>query len=155
MSHAPVRLHRIDQPGPAHLAFLGQGLVEEEAAKGNASPYRPLAVLAEDAASERIGGISGFLYLGCLFIDQLYMTPARRGEGLGADLVRALETAAIEHGARIATVNTLDDRARRFYERLGYQVEFSRTGYDGGRVMHHLGRRLEQAAVISLAQSKK
>jgi ribosomal protein S18 acetylase RimI-like enzyme len=56
------------------------------------------------------------------YLEELYVVPARRGEGLGRGLMeRALELAR-EHGAgRIDLGTAVDDRAARaLYESLGF-----------------------------------
>lgn len=55
-------------------------------------------------------------------LDELYIAPDRRGQGLGSDLLAAVETAARQRGAELLEINVDSDDtgARRFYERHGY-----------------------------------
>jgi GNAT superfamily N-acetyltransferase len=55
-------------------------------------------------------------------LDELYVTPTRRGQGLGSALLRRAEIVARQRGAELLEVNVdgHDTDARRFYERHGY-----------------------------------
>lgn len=56
-------------------------------------------------------------------LDELYVAPARRGQGLGSELLRLAEQVVLARGGELLEINVDgDDRgARRFYERLGYR----------------------------------
>lgn len=62
-------------------------------------------------------------------LDELYIAPDRRGQGLGTELLAAAEAAAAERSAELLEINvdSGDTGARRFYERHGY------TNSDPGR----------------------
>lgn len=55
-------------------------------------------------------------------LQDLWVLPERRGEGIGATLVAAVEAAAAKRGRRAVrlSVGIDNDRARALYERLGY-----------------------------------
>jgi GNAT superfamily N-acetyltransferase len=55
-------------------------------------------------------------------LDELYVTPTRRGQGVGSALLRRAEIVARHRGAELLEVNVdgHDTDARRFYERHGY-----------------------------------
>ena len=55
-------------------------------------------------------------------LDELYVTPAHRGRGVGSALLRRAEIVARHRGAELLEVNVdgHDTDARRFYERHGY-----------------------------------
>jgi GNAT superfamily N-acetyltransferase len=55
-------------------------------------------------------------------LDELYVEPARRGQGIGTALLQAAETECRERGAEVLEINVdgEDRDARRFYERHGY-----------------------------------
>jgi GNAT superfamily N-acetyltransferase len=48
----------------------------------------------------------------------------RSGDGVGAALMKAAESRALERGYRFVTLNVVDENAaaRRFYERHGYEI---------------------------------
>lgn len=55
-------------------------------------------------------------------LDELYVAPGRRGQGLGTRLLTHAERVARERGAELLEINVdgVDVDARRFYERHGY-----------------------------------
>jgi GNAT superfamily N-acetyltransferase len=55
-------------------------------------------------------------------LDELYVTPAERGRGVGTALLKACEQACRRHGCELLEINVdgEDADARRFYERHGY-----------------------------------
>ena len=56
-------------------------------------------------------------------LDELYVVPTRRGQGLGTALLRAAERVVRERGGEVLEINVDGDDvdARRFYERHGYR----------------------------------
>jgi ribosomal protein S18 acetylase RimI-like enzyme len=55
-------------------------------------------------------------------LDELYVAPARRNQGIGSDLLATAEKVVVERGGRLLEINVdgEDSAARRFYERHGY-----------------------------------
>ncbi|HWE59706.1 MAG TPA: GNAT family N-acetyltransferase [Solirubrobacteraceae bacterium] len=55
-------------------------------------------------------------------LDELYVIPDRRGQGIGTQLLRAAERECLRRGSRLLEINVdgEDTGARRFYERHGY-----------------------------------
>ncbi len=63
-------------------------------------------------------------------LDELYVAPELRGQGLGSALLAAAEAAVRERGAELMEINVDGDDAgaRRFYERHGYRNTEPHTG---------------------------
>ena len=57
-------------------------------------------------------------------VHNLFVTPAARGCGLGSALLAAAESALTDSGADVVSLEAMagNERARRFYERHGYEV---------------------------------
>lgn len=55
-------------------------------------------------------------------LDELYVVPERRGQGIGSALLRAAESVCVGRGGELLEINVdgEDTDARRFYERHGY-----------------------------------
>jgi GNAT superfamily N-acetyltransferase len=55
-------------------------------------------------------------------LDELYVVPERRGQGIGTALLRAAEILCVRRGGELLEINVdgEDTDARRFYERHGY-----------------------------------
>jgi GNAT superfamily N-acetyltransferase len=56
-------------------------------------------------------------------LDELYVAPGRRGQGLGSELLRLAEQVILARGGELLEINVDGDDldARRFYERHGYR----------------------------------
>ncbi|MBX9805073.1 MAG: GNAT family N-acetyltransferase [Alphaproteobacteria bacterium] len=74
--------------------------------------------------------MNGFCYYGLLYVDQLYIVEAYRGQGWGQRLIKAAEDFRVEQRSTMFPRTTMDWEARCFYEKLGYEVTSSFTSYD-------------------------
>ena len=109
---------RFVQPVPPGLAqSLAAGIAETNAEH---RITREDFGFFETADGRTIGGITGALSFGVLFIGNLWIAPGHRRQGLGRTLMAAAETYGREHGAAAACVDTLSTQAPAFYTTLGY-----------------------------------
>ncbi|MGW3075859.1 MULTISPECIES: GNAT family N-acetyltransferase [unclassified Kitasatospora] len=81
-----------------------------------------------EPARKLTGGVDGRVLLG-----RLAVVAAARGTGLGAELVRAVEAAGVEHGGAEVELHA-QVQALGFYERLGYVAEG--PVYDDAGIAH-------------------
>lgn len=103
------------------IAYGRAEVAARGAALGNAlsgDPPRIAALLRHEG--ELVGGATGRMELGRLFVEYLWVHEAWRGEGHGARLLRALERAAFDAGCTSALLETLNDASVPFYQRAGY-----------------------------------
>ena len=101
-------------------------------------PSSPVAAYAVDEAGELLGGCVGNTVdlWHWLTIDLMWVSPHHRGEGLGRQLLDAVEAQARERGCRWSKLNTWEFQAPEFYERCGY-VEYGReTDFPPGHTNH-------------------
>jgi len=96
-----------------------------------AEPWPELLVTAAEgslplfvAAAERpVGYAIAVAPGGTAYLPELAVAPSRQGEGSGSALLDAVCGAvATDHGQLRLTVRSVDDRARRFYEKRGFEV---------------------------------
>lgn len=77
------------------------------------------------------------LHIKYLFVEELY-----RNRGIGRKLMkRALEFGK-KKGYHFAFVETMNFQAPDFYQKLGFVMEFSRTGFAKGTSLHYLRKML-------------
>ncbi len=125
----------IDSPSSCQLNFLSDGLAKEAHNQKGLLPVEYFGFFAHNASGDRLGGINGFMYYGCLYIDQLYILPSYRAQQLDTQLMDKAEELAISRGCSFSTVSTMDWEAEEFYIKTGYYKEFERKGYDGASKM--------------------
>lgn len=79
-----------------------------------------LDVYVRDADGHTVGGLVGDVSLGWLSIHALWVAEDLRGSGIGANILKAAEDAAVEGGCHSAFLDTLSFQAPGFYEKRGY-----------------------------------
>ena len=128
---------------PAVLRVVSDGVFQHGralalAAGGDAATLA--CIVREDGVV--IAGASGRTEFARLFVEHLWVEAGRRGQGLGTQVLAALEAAAREAGCHDALIETLDARAARLYGRLGYVTLAVVPGYVGPFDRHILRKRL-------------
>ncbi|BCH33733.1 N-acetyltransferase [Mesorhizobium sp. L-8-10] len=105
--------------------MIGEGLDAYNA--GEAGPYgeEALWVVARDDAGAVQAGLKGKIEYSWLFVDWLWVSPARRRSGLGSRLLEKGEEVAREKGCIGAFLGSFTFQAPDFYKRQGYE-EFGR-----------------------------
>ncbi|MGV8947832.1 MAG: GNAT family N-acetyltransferase [Candidatus Paracaedibacter sp.] len=124
-------------PSSEDINFLGKGIYEEALKKKNMSPVQPFGFFLKDSNGKIVGGVNGFCYYGCLYMDQLYVEDRYPRQGWGRELVKRAEAFGMEQKCTIFTVTTMDWEAKSFYEKLGYALEFCRSGYENDSTMYY------------------
>lgn len=90
----------------------------------------PLCVVARDEGSV-VGGLDARTYWNYLDIKYFWVHEDRRGQGLGATILRAAEAEAVRRGCAHAFLDTFEFQARGFYEKMGYTVFGQLDGFSG------------------------
>ncbi len=134
-----------EQPPPADVAAVRDGLAAfNEAIVGDLN-YRPLACFVRDSRGEVVGGVVGGTYLGWLYVDTLWVRQDLRGHGYGSRLLAAAEDGAVRRGCRHAFLDTFSFRAPTFYQRHGYTVFGELPDFRPGHRRIYLTKRLQPA----------
>jgi rhodanese-related sulfurtransferase/GNAT superfamily N-acetyltransferase len=127
---APV-LRQDDDPAAAGRGVVDAGLGADNAAAMPLHEVRPLAIYAHaDEApgpGEVVAGAVGRTWGDCAELQQLWVAPAQRRQGLAARLLAAFEAAAAARGVRLVYLETFSAQAPGFYAKQGY-VEQARIG---------------------------
>ena len=88
-----------------------------------------------------VAGGRGRIYLGALEIRGLWVDNTLRGEGMGSDLLRAIEREARRRGASKAMLYTYSWQAEAFYRKHGYE-EYARFDFPEGHYRIDMQKRL-------------
>ncbi len=128
-------------PITSDIDFLTHKINEETIAFGTATPF---AFFIRDEDNKIIAGASGSVIFGCIYTDQLWVDKNYRKLGYGRKLMERIHDYGRESKCHIATVNTMSfQTAREFYEKLGYVVDFERSGYNKNSQCIFLRRSLD------------
>lgn len=122
---------------------LLEGVIQAAAIAKGMSRIRPFAFLIKDAAKAILAGAKGVSLYGCLYVDLLWVAPELRHQGLGSKLIHACENLGLERGCTFVTLTTMDWEALPFYQKLGYEIEFVREGYEKNSKMYALRKGLK------------
>lgn len=148
MSAAPSWSLHDDPDGREREAAAGvdAGLGAANAQAAPLHEVRPLACYARAADGSLLGGVVGRTWGECAELQQLWVEPARRGQGLGSALVGRFEALARERGCRLAYLETFSFQAPRLYARLGYERQLLIAGYAPGIEKQVMVKRLDPPA---------
>lgn len=127
-------------PAPEDIVFLGDMLNQDASEFGVISP--PFAFFIRDDESKIIAGCNGYIVLGVIYTDQLWVHSGYRKQGFGGKLMDKVHDYGRRAGCKMATVSTMSFQARPFYEKLGYVVDFERPGYAKDSSCIFLSKRL-------------
>ncbi|WP_039058426.1 GNAT family N-acetyltransferase [Enterobacter sp. Bisph1] len=89
------------------------------------SIIKPLAVFYRDAQDVLQGGLIGRQEGEWFNIQFLWVHEARRGSGLGSDIMQRAATEAKAIGCKHALVDTASFQALPFYQKLGFQLQMT------------------------------
>lgn len=105
---------------------------------GGYGEVQPVWLSAKDASGALVGGLRGFVFLGWLRVDVLYVDEAARRAGLGSRLLAAAEQKAMELGAKNVMLETFEWQAREFYIKQGYEEAARIENYIAGFYLAHM-----------------
>ena len=126
----PINLQDIEfttSPTSSDIEFLTDKINKEKPEFGDAYPF---AFYMRDEEGNIIAGCNGSVVFGSIYTDQLWVHPDYRGQGISLKLMNAVHEYGRKSGCFMANVNTMSFQgAQSFYEKLGYVVDFERSGY--------------------------
>jgi ribosomal protein S18 acetylase RimI-like enzyme len=103
----------------------------------------PVAFIAMDSGVFA-GAVVAGLFLGALHVRYVYVDELYRNQGLGSRLMEMAFDYGRNNKCSFAFVETMSFQAPLFYQKMGFQLEFTRTGYAHGTSFHYLRKELLQ-----------
>lgn len=122
--------------------ILFEGIVQAAAMTKGMSRIRPFAFFIKNPHKEILAGAKGVSLYGCLYVDMLWVVPEMRHRGMGSQLINACEKLGCERQCTFVSLTTMDWEALPFYQKLGYEIEFVREGYEKNSKMYLLRKNL-------------
>jgi ribosomal protein S18 acetylase RimI-like enzyme len=130
-----------DEHPAEETALVDRGLGDANRLAAPLQEVQPLACFARADSGPVIGGAVGRRWGACCELQQLWVDPAYRRRGVGAQLVRAFEDHARGHGCSTFYLETFNFQAPRLYRSLGYAVAFEVDLYPHGFVKYVMVKR--------------
>jgi GNAT superfamily N-acetyltransferase len=103
-----------------------------------------IAFIATDAGEEGsfAGAIVVELFWGALHIKYLFVEDAYRNRGIASRLMQQALEFGHKHRSPFTYVETMSFQALGFYQKMGFKLEFTRSGFNHGSSMHYLRKDL-------------
>ena len=121
---------------------LIEGISQEAIEAKDLGGIRPFAFFIRESAKIILAGAKGMTFYGSLYVDLLWVSPKLRHKGLGSKLMKACERLGRERHCTFVSLNTMDWEALPFYQKLGYETEFVREGYEKNSKMYFLRKNI-------------
>lgn len=103
--------------------------------------FDPVAFIAR-ANGQFVGVVVGELFWGSLHIKYVYVDLQYRGQKIASTLMDHLLNYGRDNNCSFAFVETMNFQAPDFYQKLGFKLEFTRSGYSHGTSFHYLRKDL-------------
>ena len=104
---------------------------------------RPVAYYLRDPERQIIAGVQGTLWGRSMHIDALWVDEEHRGNGHGAELMKAIENYAAAHAHPLVYLETTSFQALPFYEGLGYRIFGELPQISEGHTLYFLAKELD------------
>ena len=127
---------------PEEVQILRDGIIAEAFKAKGMGKIVPFSFFVRDSEERIIAGIQGSTFYGCLYTNLLWVAPQVRKQGLGALLLHKAEDLGRERNCSFATLTTMDWEALIFYQKLGYEIEYVREGFEKNSKMFLLRKSL-------------
>ena len=109
---------------------------------GHNGDLHSFAVVCRDEQQNVLGLVAARSCYQGLYVRYLIVNRENRRRGLGTALIKR----ALEKGKALGCVfvhlETMSFQALGFYEKLGFQLDFTRSGFQDGILLHYLSKRL-------------
>jgi len=123
-----------NSPIPSEIATLEKGIREYDQERGMSSQQEVMLYIEVNGG--QIAGCICKQYHNSLRIKKLWVDKRFRNHGFGTDLMEEAEKYAKEQNCTFIIVHTMSWHAPDFYKKLGYRVEFERSGYPKGTSLY-------------------
>lgn len=111
------------------------------ATTGYDEKHEPISFVAMEGDTYA-GAIAVEIFWGALHIKFLFVEEPFRGRGLATQLMEHGLTYGYEKECPFAFVETMSFQALEFYQKLGFELEYTRDGYSHGTAFHYLKKTL-------------
>jgi GNAT superfamily N-acetyltransferase len=132
MKKLTIKAH--DELPVAEAAVIDEGLGRSNEAAAPLGEVKPLSCFAHGADGAVLGGAIGRRWGACCELQQLWVDPAHRHQGIATQLMASFESQARVHGCTHFFLETFSFQAPAFYRALGYEVAHENAVFPHGIV---------------------
>lgn len=135
-SSAELAFTTHDELPPAESRLIDEGLGEANDAAAPLHEVQPLSCFARLPSGEVIGGAVGRSWGPCCELQQLWVAPAHRHQGIATELIQRFEARGRARGCRSFYLETFNFQAPALYRSLGYELRYAHAVYPHGIVKY-------------------
>ncbi len=134
-----MKIETIENPSENEVDSIVKGVMEYGLSKVNEVIPRKWAFHAK-SSGELIGGATGRDHFSQFYLDNIWVKEEHRSRGLGASIHEEVTACAKRCGCRRIQLNTLNSKAVKFYQKLGYEILAEIDDYTDGFTLYYMAR---------------
>lgn len=124
-----MNIEIIDNPDQDLVSFLSNKISEFNWQNWEVQERLPLAAQLTNERGEVIAGAAARTFGDWLLLDTLWVSDDLRGQNVGSKILNEIERVAKSRGCKKCLLDTLNFQAKPFYEKHGYEVQWTQEGY--------------------------
>jgi GNAT superfamily N-acetyltransferase len=133
----------IDEPDPADVAVITDGLIAYDISQTGYNDFRPLAVFVRDPATGKVvGGLHGRSEFGLVYVAWFFLPEDLRRARIGSRVLAMAEEEGRRRGCTRIALTTLSVEAPGFYRKQGYDVAATIDCEPPGLTRYYMMKRL-------------
>lgn len=137
-----MNIEIIEQPDTDLIDFLDKKISELNWAHWEVRERLPLAVQIKDADGNIIAGAAARTFGNWLMLNTLWVSESHRGKNMGSDILNAIEDAGRKRGCIHSVLDTLNFQAMPFYQKHGYETQWTQENYPKTGCKYYMVKRL-------------
>jgi len=124
-----MKIEVIENPEKTLIEFLDKQIADFNWANWEVSKRLPLAVQVKNDQGEVVAGAAARTFGDWLLIDTLWVSEELRGKDVGSKILTELEMAGKKRGCVKCLLDTLNFQAMPFYQKYGYEIQWTQESY--------------------------
>ena len=126
MGENNYHISRFDQLPDEVEGLIEQGHARDEADNGIVCNYKRFALAVKSSEGVIVGALQAYTAFCEIYVDDIWVSPNVRNQGLGRKLLQELESHFKGRGYNNINLVTSHFQAPGFYEKCGFSQEFTR-----------------------------